>query len=136
MIETTRVDEWLYGLLSADLTLTPLIAARAYRGVAPAGTVYPLLVYNLQAGSDVRGVGPARVMTSLLYQVKAIGTGNNFTALEPIVDRVDALLQGVSGSVVGGQILACVRETPVAYTEIDGDQQYSHLGGLYRIWAQ
>jgi len=136
MLETVRVEQWLYRVLSQDMTLGDMVGGRIYAYVAPQDAPFPFILISHQAGHDVRGVGPARVMVSLVYQVKVVGQGGSFAPLQPIADRIDALLQGASGAVVDGQVLMCVREQPVAYVEVDDGVQYRHLGGLYRIIAQ
>lgn len=136
MIETLRVDQWLYERLSGDTTLSNLVGGRIYSYLAPQDAVLPFVLFSHQAGHDVRGVGPARIMTSLVYQVKAVGQGHSFGPLKAIADRLDTLLQGASGSVVDGTVLMCVREQPVEYVETDDGVQYRHLGGLWRIIAQ
>ena len=141
MQETFRAETWLYSVFSADSGAGGLnhattgVAGRIYAYVAPAGAAFPLVIYSHQGGHDVRGVGPARIMASMVYQVKAIGKGRaaSFAAIKPIADRIDSLLQGASGSTTDGLILSCVREQPVSYTETSGTDVYSHLGGLYRL---
>lgn len=136
MIETLRAEQWLYTVLSGDTTLSSLVGGRIYSYLAPQDAVLPFVVYSHQAGHDVRGVGPTRIMTSLVYQVKAVGQGGSFQPLKAIADRLDVLLQGASGSVVDGTVLMCVREQPVEYVEVENGVQYRHLGGLWRIIAQ
>jgi hypothetical protein len=136
VIETLRVDQWLYGVLSGDSTLSALVAGRIYSALAPQDAALPFVVFNQQAGVDVRGVGPYRIMTSLVYQIKAIGRGGSFQPIAAIADRLDQLLQGASGSVVDGRILMCVREQPLAYVEVEDGVHYRHLGGLWRILSQ
>lgn len=141
MIETVRVEQWLYGLLSGDTGaggVSTLVGGRIYAYIAPERSAFPLVVYSRQAGHDVAGVGPVRIMAREVYQVKVIGKAATvaFGAIKPIADRIDTLLQGASGSVVDGSILSCVREQGVSYVESSGSDTYSHLGGLYRIQVQ
>jgi hypothetical protein len=141
MQETFRAEQWLYGLLSSDAGaggVNTLVGGRIYAYLAPLGAPFPLVVFSHQGGHDVRGVGPMRVMASMVYQVKVIGEGTavNFGAVKVIADRIDALLQGASGVVVDGQVLSCVREQGISYVENRGADVYSHLGGLYRLQAQ
>jgi hypothetical protein len=139
--ETFRAEQWLYSLLSGDTGaggVSTLVGGRIYAYIAPSGAAYPLVVFSHQAGHDVRGVGTTRIMASMVYQVKAIGKGSaaNFGAVKAVADRIDALLQGSSGSVADGYVVSCVRETPVSYVETNGSDVFSHLGGLFRIQAQ
>jgi len=112
-----------------------MVGGRIYAYVAPSGAAYPLVVYSHQGSHDVRGVGPTRIMASMVYQVKVIGIGSaaGFGAVKAVADRIDSLLHGASGSVVDGRVLSCVREQGISYVETSGSVAYSHLGGLYRL---
>ncbi|HPD40012.1 MAG TPA: DUF3168 domain-containing protein [Anaerolineae bacterium] len=136
MSEPMTAERWLYTLLSGDATLQGLIGDRVYSGEAPTTAAYPLVLIVFQGGHDVLGVGPARIMAQCRYLVKAVGATPSYAALEPIASRIDALLQGASGSVTSGLVLACVREAPVVYPEQQEGKVFRHLGGIYRIVAQ
>jgi len=136
MIESVRVEQWRYTTLTGDATLAAAVGARCYGYIAPQPAQFPFLLFAMQAGTDVMGVGTARIMLNALFQVKVIGATNSFAALKPLADRIDAVLHGATGSVVDGAILACTREEPLAYVDVSGETQYRHLGGLYRIIAQ
>lgn len=137
MIELARVHQWLRTLLTADATLTGLVSTRIYGDLAPQGVTLPFVVYNWQGGNDVRGLGTARIMVNGLYQVKVIDRAlSGMTNTVAIADRLDTLLQGASGSVIDGAVLACVREQPLAYVETEAGEHYRHLGGLYRVIVQ
>lgn len=138
MNETVRAERWLFSRLSGDGGaggLNTLVGGRIYAYVAPQGVQSPLVVYSYQSGYDVRGVGPTRVMASLLYQIKAVGVGTTpqLLALQSVADRIDWLLQAASGTVADGRVLVCVREGGVSYIETDNSVVYTHLGGLYRL---
>ncbi len=109
-----------------------------YAYQAPSEATFPLIIFARISGRDLRGVGSARILANELYEVKAInrGTTVGFAALRAIGDRIDALLNGASGAVADGQILACVRENALSYLETDADQIYCHLGGIYRIYIR
>ncbi len=139
-METVRAEAWLYGLLTADTELSALVDSRVYSGAAPQGAALPYVVISHQSGRDVLGVGTTRIMSHLIYLVKAVGQGQSYVSLEPIADCIDAALHGASGSVAGvdgagAELLACTRAMTVAYAEIDEGIQYRHLGGLYELVA-
>lgn len=136
MIESVRVEQWLYATLTSDATLAVAVGTRCYGYIAPAAAQFPLLLFAMQDGSDVMGVGTVRVMFQGIFQVKVVGATNSFATLKPLADRIDAVLHGATGSVADGAILACTREQPLAYVDLSGETQYRHLGGLYRIIAQ
>ena len=91
MLETVRVEQWLYRVLSQDMTLGDMVGGRIYAYVAPQDAPFPFILISHQAGHDVRGVGPARVMVSLVYQVKVVGQGGSFAPLQPIADDPDSV---------------------------------------------
>ncbi len=143
--ESVRAETWIYSTLTADTGAggvnhaTTGVAGRIYAYMAPAtATTYPQVIYNYQGGADVMGVGPARVMNSMLYQVKVIGksTGPVFSSIKVLADRIDTLLHAASGTTADSRILSCVREQSISYVEVSGSDVYSHLGGLYRIQVQ
>ena len=136
MQESARVEQWLYTVLSGDAALAALVSG-VYGYLAPQDATPPWVTFTHQAGTDVMGVGTARVMTSFLYQVKATGSGGSGAALKPIADRIDALLHGKSGTTADGRIISCVREQDLAMVEVDpSGVRWNHIGGIYRIQAQ
>lgn len=136
MIETARMEQWLYTTLAADTALTALVGTRIYSHVAPNEATFPLVVFGLQTAEDVMGVGPARIMAQAVYVVRVIGQTGSFGALKAAADRLDAVLHGASGSAGDGVVLACVRTQPFEMVETIAGVQYRHLGGLFRLWAQ
>ena len=136
MLETTRIEQWLYEVLSGDSALAAAVGGRIYAYLAPPEAGTPFVVFAYQSGADTVAIGMSRVLTAALYQVKVVGTGWSSAPLQPIADRIDAVLQAASGSVVDGQILGCTREQPISYVEATDGVVYRHLGGLYRIYAR
>jgi hypothetical protein len=132
--ETARTRAWIWGLLANDATLSPLIgagsAARIYNGVAPAGTSYPYVVMQLlSGGNDLMAVGAIRIWADALWLIKAVTRGTSSGPLEPIVNRIDALLHAASGTVTNGVIWECVRERPFELPTVEDGVSYLQLGG-------
>ena len=136
MLETTRIERWLYDVLSRDPVLSSAVSGRVYAYLAPPEAETPFVVFAFQSGTDTAGIGMARLFVSALYQVKVVGTGWSWTPLQPIADRIDDLLHASSGTTLDGYVLGCMREQPVSYVEVSDGKVYRHLGGLYRIYAQ
>lgn len=139
-MEIVRGLVWIVGLLKADSTLMALATGGVHNSEAPRKTACPYVIVNHQAARDSMGLGTVRVVSHLTYLVKAVGEGQNYIALEPLADRIDALLHGASGEVAGldgagAELLSCVRVAPVAYPETQEGQPFRHLGGLYQIVA-
>ena len=114
-------------------------APRIYSHVILPGTSYPAIVYQMQAaGDDLTIVNGHRVWADLVYVVKVVG---KVTAWDGDVDTIaawaDAALHNGSGHAPGtysaGLVYDCTRERPFVYVETDGDTQYRHLGGFYRL---
>lgn len=134
MIETVRVDQWLHDTLTTDPTLTALVAGRVYADLAPLTARWPAVIFNEQAPVDSLGVGGERILTSGLWQVKAITDEPSWQGLgRQAADRVDDLLHGASGTAGGVAVGTCHREQTVRFVEVVEGKQFRHLGGLYRI---
>ena len=132
--EVAAVETWLFGVLNGDATRGALVTG-VYNTQAPAGAAFPYVLFNYQAGHDVFGTGPARVMASVLYVVRVI-TDGPAGAIVSAAARLDELLQGKSGINVNGVVVACVRERPFVMVEDYEGVTYQHRGGIYRLLAQ
>lgn len=130
MIETYPAEDWIFDTLNA----APAVAGgRIYQGVAPAGAVFPYVVYQFQGGADLDTQRASRVWADLVYLVKAVARASGFGPVRAVADEVDARLHGASGTTADAAIDACVREQPFQLTEVDGGVSYRHLGGVYRL---
>lgn len=128
---------YVYGVLSADSTLTTYVPGGIYRDLAPAGATPPYIIMSRQSGVDVVSGTADRIFSDDLYQIKVVGPQALYTAqIEPGYDRVDTLLQKTSNYQTGGKILACYREQPFHVTELVNGLAWDNLGGLYRIEIQ
>lgn len=140
MAETFVADSWLYAVLTGDSALMALAPGGVHGYNNPNRTAtFPYVLFQLQGpGMDVRGVGPGRIMTPMVYLVRGIAEGNSFGgSLKSIADRIDDLLQARSGTAAGGVVIVCVREQPFALPESASDgRQFRHLGGIYRLFVQ
>jgi hypothetical protein len=132
------LKRWLHATLVSDVTLAALAPGGVWEGVAPKGTATPHIVWTpINPGSDVAFLPAIRAMTQFLYQVTAWITGNDYAVLDPIIVRIDTLLNGASGAASGGHVIGCVRVgivEPPANLEADG-RMYRQAGGEYRLWA-
>lgn len=136
MAETARTRAFIYLTLTGDATLAALIGTRCYHGVAPAGAAFPYVVFQmLSGGNDLLVLGGARVWADPLYLIKAVTKGSSTGPIEPIADRIDALLHAKSGTVTNGVIWVCVRERPHEQPELTDGVLFQNLGGEYRVKA-
>jgi hypothetical protein len=103
--------------------------------VAPLGTAPDFAVIANQTATDVKGAMGARLMTSLLYQVKVMGPRDDEANLRTAYKRADALLQPSLRALANyGGTLAIYRESmlPEDGGIING-VQWLAIGGLYRV---
>ena len=139
MCEVLGLHRFAYSRLASDPELAALVGGRIYEGIAPPGTEYPLVLFNVQSATDLLGAGAARLWMNALVQVKAVGPGAA-SELSPIADRLDALLHVAEPVVVSldgksYQIHGSHRERAIGYDEVVAGQVYWHLGGLYRVFC-
>lgn len=139
MHESLVLMSWIRATLTSDPTLAGLVGQRVYEGVAPQGAAYPYVVFailpNLE--SDIRGLSASRLGTNHEFICRAVGKDTSFVALQPIAERIDALLHGGSGATApSGRVVACTRTGPAQMVETDDGITYRYLGGRYRGLTQ
>lgn len=136
MQESAIALEWLYTTLSNDNALTSYAPGGVWRALAPDGTITPFVIISYQSGMDVLSMNAYRLMSDLLFQVKIVGPALITSQLFNAANEVDAVLKRASGTVDGGIVLACFRESPLQTDEIVNGEQWSNIGGLYRTIVQ
>jgi hypothetical protein len=134
--EGVIAEQWLVGVLLGDAEVAALVGERVYSELAPQGAVMPYVTIQNQASVDVLGVGSRRIMSELVYVVRAVGRGASYVGLAPIADAIDRVLHLSRGETEEGWVLGCRREQPFRRPEVTSGVQYRHLGGLYRLWVQ
>lgn len=135
-LEPDVAEEFIYGLLNGDATLTGLLAGGIKPGgSAPQGTPYPFVTYQMMSSIDLMVVDAIRIWTNLVYLVKVVGESADYQTLRAVVARIDALLHRASGTATDGTIWACVREQSIRMPEVVSGKQFRHDGGLYRLYA-
>ena len=132
-VELTRADQFIYDRLSTDTALQLLIADRVFSDIAPEGTIYPFVQFQVQSpGNDLYAVGAARIWTTPLYLIRGIGLGRSYGgALAQIAQRIDELLHDVQAD----PVIASVRERAFRLAE-ENPTSKRHLGGFYRIYVR
>ena len=136
MAEIVTAETWLYTKLHGDATLLALVPGGVYTWPVPTTVTGAYVLYQMQSGVDIRGVGPSRLGVNGLWLVRVVAEtlsfgGNLLTA----ADRIDVLLQAASGTVTAGVVWACVREEPFQLVETKDGRQWRHLGGQYRVFV-
>ena len=131
------VDAGMFTALNADMgtasgSLGDLGATGVYRIVAPQTASLPFVLFNEQTGTSnwtMADVG----YRSLLYQVKAIGSGHSGSVVAEMDARLDTVLNDQPLTLSGWTCKRIRRESDVEYIENDEGILYHHIGGLYRI---
>jgi hypothetical protein len=123
----------LFNRLTGATAITSLLAGTAavYDTQVPPKAVYPLLVYQQQAG-DAETVDP-RTRHEKYVTVKAITT-DSFKGAEAVDAAVSAQLDAIPLSVSGHTVIWQRRTADVRYVEVDpAGRNYYHVGGTYYI---
>lgn len=151
--EGTRLDDWLYDLLANDEILKMqgmpplgtqtvggapmrLVDTEPPQATATQPVVYPVLVYQQQAVTPDDCLDFGRPGVEAVYLVKVIGAaGAPWSSMAPILDRVDALLQGARAAVDGWLVTVLAAEGSVKYIDPPqpGGQRARHMGRLWRL---
>lgn len=135
--ELSRIERWITYALSNDTQLAAVVGSRIYHDQAPERADYPLVLFSLQFGQDVNGVGTCRILSRDTYQVKVVSREAN-DAFRTAADRIDEVIGKARAAQHPSDLsfkFSGQRTGPISYTEPDPDSSrfYRHLGGLYRI---
>jgi hypothetical protein len=139
--EEALLDRWVeskLGAYTAFNTISPGLTSRIYNRVAPVKIPFPYIVYQTQSPPTVvRGVGPAEVMVDTMYIVKGVAQGPNYEELADVASGIRTAMVYPNGELTpGGAIFTSRYEMQFSMTEVEGTQQWRHLGGQFRIQAQ
>lgn len=134
--EIVAAEAWIRATLLAANPPTAIggpAAPRIYSHVVPASAALPSVIYQMQAAEDLMVINGRRVWADLVYVVQVVALAGAWEDVDAVADWMDAALHNGRGSYDGGMVYACTRERPFAFVEHDGDMQYRHLGGIYRL---
>jgi hypothetical protein len=124
-------DTFIRNKLRNDATMQSLISTRVFSGVYPKETDFPGVLFNDQSPRDVLGVGGELIMSTLLYCVRAVDQAEGYGCVDPVADRIHALLH--KSSDVDNKVLSCVRVKAFNRAYDVKDVQYRERGGIYQI---
>lgn len=135
--ELSRVNEWLRRTLSNDLRLNQLVAGRVYADEAPQGSAAPLVIFAFLGGSDKLLTSRAR-LSNAIYLIRGIAEGSSYDPVEPIADRIEAVLPIPDEGIVmrDVRIMSCQREQPFQRKDAIFGKPAVYMGGFYRIRFQ
>jgi hypothetical protein len=110
-------------------------SASIIHSTAPSGTAFPYVIYYKQSGvSNAQAFSAfGRPADSQLWTVKGIVRGSKSGPAEDIDRAIRELLDDATLTISGGQTFDVARASDLDYTELDGDTQYRHHGGIYRV---
>lgn len=136
--EISRVNQWMWSVLSGDSTLSTAVSGRIYADEAPQGALTPMVIFAYLGGAERLRPFHDRRFTTALYLVRAIADGSSYEAIETIADRIDSLLTvGDQGTVVRDvRISSCQREQPHQRKDSENGKPVVYLGGFYRLFFQ
>ena len=136
MVSNKALRQALYLKLnvSAVTTLLGSGSAGLVYAVSPPSATYPICVFTQQS-SVSRHSMKAQAFDSSTWMVKGVVRSTTPSAAEDIDAAARTLLDHSSLTITGGTALYLARQTGLSYVEVDGDQMYQHVGGLYRLVA-
>lgn len=135
--DLTRVDQWIYGVLSADTQLAGLVGTRIYGDLAPQQATMPFVLFSFLGGAD-RFVTLTARSTNAIYLIRGVAQSSSFSEVEAIGDRIDVAIRVPNqGSLVRDTLItSVVREQPHQRKDLENGVPYVYLGGFYRIRYQ
>jgi hypothetical protein len=133
--EELEMGRWIRAVVMGDATLMSMVSG-AWSEVIPADATLPAVKYEFVSGTDLIVVGGVRIMTTSLYRIVVTGKGASPASIVAAVSRLDDLFKRAQGSTPTVQILSSVRREPSHFTEVQNQETYNHVGGLYQLQAQ
>lgn len=134
MAETAIARRWLTSVLLGDVTLGALVGTRVYKAPAPPKAAEPYIVHDLLSpGEVITVINGVPWWADPLFVVYAVARADSTVDLEPVADRINALLHLGDGVATGGVVYAATRERPFDRPELDRGVLYQRLGGEYRL---
>ena len=126
-------DAAVYATLNVT-ALTNLATGGVHNTIAPAGTIAPWVIFQMQSKVDTHSFN-GRFANSL-YTVKAVVDMVWPKEAEDIDTQIDTLLEDASLSITGYTLVLCRRESDITFQDVaQPGKTFQHVGGLYRIIA-
>ena len=136
IVEPQRVMSYVVGTLQADTGaggVATLTGGRVYRDRVPAAAPLPAVTVTLVSGTDTLTLGGVRVLDTAVVDVRVVGDGSSYGPINPIADRVDAVLNERHAQANGVDVVKLRRDQVQAFVEDDpGGKSYCHIIATYR----
>ncbi len=137
MVSAKAVRQALYTKLNVAAVTTSLASGSAslFHSVAPSNAVYPLVIFNEQAGTPTHTFGGDH-FDAQVWLVKAITKGGSSSTAEDVDAAIADALDFQPLNISGADHMHLQREGAVAYAEVISGETYRHHGHLYRVVFQ
>lgn len=121
------------GGVNALLGGTPTTPGRIYRDRVPQSAALPAATIGLVSAPETNTLGGARVMSTVVADVRVVGAGAAWGPLAPIARRIDAVLQGAGGTEPGSgvRVVELRRTDHRAFIEDEAGAAYAHVIQTY-----
>jgi hypothetical protein len=133
--EELEMGRWIRSVVLGDPTIMGMVSG-AWPEVIPHDATLPAVKYEFISGTDVMVVEGVRIMTHSIFRIVVTNEGPSPSPIVAAVARLDQLFQKTSGATPTVQILSSVRQEPFHFTEVQNQEIYTHVGGLYQLQAQ
>jgi hypothetical protein len=135
--EIQECKNWIYDQLAAEASITAVVSGRIYADHYPGERVFPYVLFNLMAATDVNGLGTVREQTQAVFQIRIVTKGAPDSNAKLVDKLLDDLFQTQVNTLSGEFYFSSRREGTIDRPEYDNAQQrYHNSGGLYRIWIR
>jgi hypothetical protein len=135
VIEAQQVAAFVYDRLVADAQIASMLGGRVYRDLVPSAATLPAATITLVSATDTNTIGADRVLETVLLDVRVIGEGSSYAPVNPIADRIDAVLQNAGGARGAVHVVELRRDQVQAYLEVDAGKVFAHLIQTFRSEA-
>ena len=132
-------EEFLITKLKGDAQLTALVSDRIYADVAPTNPVFPFVTIRYETYSDVETVNGKRPIQQFTYLVVASGKIASYAPLQPILERIDAILDRTEGKTTTyvGTVISCTFDGLYKMPYVDeSGVNFRDIGNRYSLIVQ
>lgn len=124
----------IFDALAGDATLTALLSAPTaiHHRKAPREAMPPFVVFQKLAGTNAPLFQGARI-TREMWLAKALDLSSSASTAEDIAKAIDNVLHSTTLTLSTGAIAVLMNDSDVDYDEMDGADQWQHVGAIYRV---
>jgi hypothetical protein len=135
--EELEMGRWIRATVMHDAALMGMVSG-AYPELIPNDVSLPAVRYDFLQGTDFIVVNGVRIMTTCVFRIVVTGKGPSPAPIVAAVARMDELFRRTQAANATPVItlLSCVRQEPFHFTEVQDQNIFTHVGGLYQLQAQ